>query len=150
MIYTRIDPGNHRIKIISSEDQNINYEKDIIFERATKVTIDWTFGPTQDTSSGIVKYFIKKTSDVNKIRIIPNTPDVRIKVDGNLNLDNLINADGVKHSVEITKNGYLPKTLTLQHINLQTNDPKIANDDKQKYDSYDLVVEVTLFQIPFA
>ncbi|MEI7604420.1 MAG: hypothetical protein WCJ19_05370 [bacterium] len=149
LFYTKIDPGKRRIKIIKINDDSVKYENDIIFEKGTKTTVQWDFGPTSETSSGIVRYFIKKIGDKNKIRVISLTQKSEIFVDGTLNNDGIIEADGIDHNIEVSKEGYLSKNITLSLANKTSGSSQISSQDKEKYDDYDLVVEFTLFQIPF-
>ena len=148
-INTKIDSGQKKIKLTKNSDTSINYERDIIFEKGTQVTIEWNFGVTSETSSGIVKYFVKKIESDNKIRIITSVSNCIILVDGSTNSSGIIPSDGQQHKIEISKDGYLSKSLTVTLVNNQIISDQISQSDKNKYDQYDLVVEISLFQIPF-
>lgn len=148
-LYTKIEPGKKRVRLVDTEDTNLIYEKDLIFEKGTKVSINWSFGVTQNTSYGLLKYFVKKAEDTNKIRIIKDTAASQISVDGKESDDSTITADGNEHTITVSKAGYIPKTLKVSLVNKNLNNPLISQADKTLYDDYDLVVEVALFQIPF-
>jgi len=140
-LYLKISPGTRRIKVVNTANESVYYEKDIVFEKGTKAYVAWTFGVTNETSSGIVRYFVKKTATKNKIRILSNTPDVKIIVDNVENKDGVIDANQDEHNIEISKDGYLTKSIKISFDSSKT--------ENLKYDEFDLVIEFTLFQIPF-
>ena len=148
-ISTKIEPGEKRIKILKTSDNTISYERNIIFEKGTSVNINWNFGVTSDTSYGITKYFVKKIENTNKIRIISSIQSSNISIDNNPSNLGVIPADGLDHKITISKVGYLSQDAHAQLANLQTQREDISQSDKEKYDGYDLVIEISLYQIPF-
>jgi hypothetical protein len=148
-LYSKIEPGEKNLKLINTENTDLIYEKYLIFEKGTKVTIDWNFGVSPDTSHGIVKYFVKKTGDQNKIRVIKDTQGADLTIDGVENNDGIILTDQREHTIKLSKDGYLSKKVSVSLINKANTNNNVSQAEKDLYDSYDLVIEISLFQIPF-
>lgn len=130
--FVSVSPGSHTITMIR-DGHYATFSRSMEFLPGTDTYIYWNLGPTADSSSGFITYFIKDYA--HNTALYFKTRDAQITLNGkNVGTGDLL-VDTVRpmmYSVHISKRGYEPITLQVH--------PQVG---------YILVVESQLFKIPF-
>lgn len=139
---SNIGRGNHNIKIDRISDPDhfyIPFEKNLDFVPSTAVQINWSAGPSVESSSGFIKYFKKQIEDSStKARISVYPSDSSITVDSAYSNGEYIINDIKSHKIVIGKTNYFGQDINI--LMTKSNGERIVG--------YDLIVEVYLYKNP--
>lgn len=143
-IFNTINPGQNTLKIERKSDNNFYFTfiKEITFLPATEVSISWVSGPTLESSSGVIKYFVLNQEDTATVEFITFPSNSMIVNDEKQLPEKTIKVSDGNKRVYTISNGQGFETKEVE-ISLTTD------ESNKTIKEFKLIVEVYLYKQPF-